>query len=171
MVNIQRRWRGYHTRSRFRIYVENDEEEDCKKDTSFESPSNNNSRSSISTRRRKLLEPPRTPPKSISTIKDPSDALPSITTKRKPERVPYHKDFEVEFIVEEASGLPLTTTATRIHTKLYMPTDMEIRDISPFTYCDIESKHTQPRFNHYVKWKGTFPYFISYIYLILLLIT
>eukprot|EP01040_Poterioochromonas_malhamensis_P003574 gene3574-3820_t len=170
-TTIQSRWRGYVTRSRNKIYVDsppNGHDKDKVRSVGsgeipifrntgklenvpelVSPPSEGSLQTSSAKSRGRLLEPPRTPPPKMNEC-----VLPTDSTKK--EKVPYARDYDVEIIIDEAMGLPLTTTVTRVHARLHMPTKEDQRDCSTFAYSDLTSDYTNPRFGFAVKWRGKY---------------
>jgi hypothetical protein len=70
------------------------------------------------------------------------------------ERIPFDKDQEIVVFIDGASGLPPTTTATRLHTSLYLPSKQKVHESVSYAYCDLESDHLHPSFATKIRWKG-----------------
>jgi hypothetical protein len=109
------------------------------------SPSSDTGMSLSVKQRGRLLEPPRTPPPRNKEV------LPSEATK---EKIPFSREMDLEITVSEAVGLPLTTTATRIHVRLFTPTKEDVREASPFALSDLYSDYRSPKFAFSTKFKG-----------------
>lgn len=69
-------------------------------------------------------------------------------------QLPFNKQYNLDIIIDGAVGLPITTTATRIHVKMHMPTRDVVADISPHEHCDLMSDYANPFFRFRHQWKG-----------------
>lgn len=181
VINIQKRWRGYMTRSRRKIYVDDGTSPNIDFGSSagsigvhttpirggvpeeapldIASPKNIASPKSPASPqggvlspksdalRGQLMRPPRTPPPKMNECVLPTDSV-------KKEKIPFLKDYDVEIVLDEAVGLPLTTTVTRVQARLCMPTKEDTRDISTFALSDLCSDYVRPKYNFAVRWKG-----------------
>eukprot|EP01031_Cornospumella_fuschlensis_P030383 gene30383-36711_t len=69
-------------------------------------------------------------------------------------QLPFNKQYNLDIIIDGAMGLPITTTATRIHVKLHMPTRDVVAEVSPQENCDLTSDFANPLFRFRHQWKG-----------------
>lgn len=148
IIKIQSHWRGYMTRAR--VYADLDE--------------TRTPETSLMLRKR-LMPPPRAPIRTNSSEQS-SSKKPEIVTEILPTEVPrvhvekiaFDKSYEVVVMIDGALGLPLTTTATRIHATLFMPTKQQVQESSSTSFCDLQSEYTNPHFSIRVRWKGRYYY-------------
>ncbi len=70
------------------------------------------------------------------------------------EKIPFDKDHEIVVLIDKASGLPPTTTVTRLHTSLYLPSKQQIHTSGRNSFCDLQSEYTHPTFGTQIRWKG-----------------
>lgn len=77
-----------------------------------------------------------------------------VLPKKISSKMPFDKQCNIDLIIDEVVGLPVTTTATRISVKMVMPTKEIVGPESPFEYCDIASEYSCPTFKFKHQWKG-----------------
>ncbi len=140
IIKIQSRWRGYKARAK--IYAEIPED--------AQTPE-------TSLRRKRLMPPPRTPirgnSENISGKLEATQILPTEVPKVH-EKLPFDKNYEIVVLIDGITGLPLTSTATRISCVLYMPTKQQIGESFVSSVSDMQSEFTNPHFAIRVRWKG-----------------
>lgn len=162
-----RSWRSLSPRARSKVYIEEDMDghkphnnihnsiyqsehpQDIEDDhTQLSEPSGTPVETHIRGTNGRLLQPPKTPPK-IAECVLPSDEHMNLT-----DRIPFDKEYAVDLSIEEAVGLPLTASYTRIQAKLHMPTRNDVRDTSNFCYADVLSEYTSPKFTFTTRFRG-----------------
>ena len=142
-VLIQKRWRGYKTRSK--VYAEISEDPTKTPETSM--------------MRKRLMPPPRTPlrgnSEGISNKQEVAEILPTEGTRTNTEKIPFDQNYDVVILIDGLAGLPLITTATRIQTTLYMPTKQQVTDSYFSSISDLQSEFTNPHYSIRIRWRGT----------------
>ncbi|RYH09877.1 hypothetical protein EON65_39805 [archaeon] len=182
-TTIQKHWRGHQQRSNTnlrQVYVDSDSDPTPQNEVVFSSSLDSTSYG-LETKDEKpasTVPPPiniptiNIPPKSTGSSKikvNPASSsssddlytedyneLSATATQPKHASVllPFNKQYNLDILIDGAVGLPITTTATRIHVKLHMPTRDVVTEVSPHEHCDLTSDYANPLFRFRHQWKG-----------------
>jgi hypothetical protein len=141
---IQKRWRGYFVRSKRTLSI-------------ADVLSSDDERHEISRRAnsRKIPLSPSRKPTSSKSMWSRQDSGQSQRINLQ-EKVPFDKSKDIVLLIQSAVGLPPTTTVTRVHTKLYMPTKQVVSDATCYAISDLHSHHRSPTFDSKMRWKGAY---------------
>lgn len=60
----------------------------------------------------------------------------------------------IQFCVDSAQGLPISTTATRVTARLLSHDRSQIGEPSAPSYCDPDSDASAPKFDLHMGWRG-----------------